>query len=66
MLHETKDISSVNALFTNKSTGSLLGSARPIITHLDSGKTVGSDIDTGYTPAHLAQFKSMKLDVNAS
>jgi hypothetical protein len=68
MLHETKDISSVNGLFTNKSTGSLLGSAMqgPIITHLGPGKTIGYDIDTGYTSAQLAQFKSMKLDVNAS
>jgi hypothetical protein len=67
MLHESKDISTVTGLFTNKSTGSLLNNTiAPIITHLDSGKTIGYDIDTGYTPAQLAQFKSMKLDVNAS
>jgi hypothetical protein len=68
MLHETKDISSVDGLFTNKSTGSVLGSAiqGPIITNLGSGKTVGYDIDTGYTSAQLAELLSMKLEVNAS
>lgn len=66
MLHETKDISTVTGLFTNKSTGSLLSSFGPIITNIGPGKTVGYDVDTGYTSAQLAQFKSMKLDVNAS
>jgi hypothetical protein len=67
MLHESKDMSTVTGLFTNKSTGSLLNNTiAPIITHLDPGKTIGYDIDTGYTPAQLAQFKSIKLDVNAS
>jgi hypothetical protein len=66
MLHETKDISTVTGLFTNKSTGSLLSSFGPIITNIGPGQTVGYDVDTGYTSAQLAQFKSMKLDVNAS
>lgn len=67
MQHETKDISTVTGLFTNKSTGSLLGNeVAPVILHLDPGKTVGYDIDTGYTSAQVSQFKSMKLDVNAS
>jgi len=46
----------------------VLGSAiqGPIITNLGSGKTVGYDIDTAYTSAQLAQFRSMKLEVNAS
>jgi hypothetical protein len=66
MLHETKDISTVTGQFTNKSTGSLLSAFGPIITHIGPGKTVGYDVDTGYTRAQLAEFPSMKLDVNAS
>jgi hypothetical protein len=67
MLHESKDISAVTGVFTNKSTGHLLSSVfGPITTPLGPGKTVGYDFDTGYTPAQLAQFRSMKLEVNAS
>jgi hypothetical protein len=67
MLHEAKNISTVTGLFTNKSTGSLLGNAiAPIITNIGPGKTVSYDVDTGYTSANSTQFKSMKLDVNAS
>jgi hypothetical protein len=66
MLHETKEISSVTGQFTNKSTGHLLTAFGPIITHIGPRKTVGYNVDTGYTPAQLSQFKSMKLNVNAS
>ena len=67
MLHESKDISAVTGVFTNKSTGHLLSSVfGPITTPLGPGKTVVYDFDTGYTPAQLAQFRSMKLEVNAS
>lgn len=67
MLHESKDISTVTGAFTNKSTGHLLSSVAGLITTpIGPGKTVGYDFDTGYTPAQLAQFRSMKLEVNAS
>lgn len=67
MLHQGKDISTVTGVFTNKSTGHLLSSLfGPITTPIGPGKTVGYDFDTGYTPAQLAQFRSMKLEVNAS
>ena len=67
MLHESKDISTVTGVFTNKSTGHLLSSVvGPITIPIGPGKTVGYDFDTGYTPAQLAQFRSMKLEVNAS
>ena len=67
MLHETKDISTVTGVFTNKSTGHLLSSVfGPITTPIGPGKSVGYDVDTGYTRAQLAEFPSMKLDVNAS
>jgi hypothetical protein len=66
-VHESKDISTVTGVFTNKSTGHLLSSVfGPITTPIGPGKTVGYDFDTGYTPAQLAQFRSMKLEVNAS
>ena len=66
MLHEIKEISSVTGAFTNKSTGTLLTAFGPIITHIGPRKTIGYDVDTGYTPAQLPQFKCMKLNVNAS
>ena len=67
MLHASKDISTVTGVFTNKSTGHLLRSVSgAITTPIGPGKTVGYDFDTGYTPAQLAQFRSMKLEVNAS
>lgn len=66
-LHESKDFPSVTGAFTNKTTGHLLSSVfGPITTPLGPGKTVGYDFDTGYTPTQLAQFRSMKLEVNAS
>ena len=66
-LHESKDFSSVTGVFTNKTTGHLLNSTfGPITTPIGPGKTVGYDFDTGYTTAQLSQFRSMKLDVNAS
>lgn len=66
-LHESKDFSSVTGVFTNKTTGHLLNSTfGPITTPIGAGKTVGYDFDTGYTPAQLAQFRSMKLEVNVS
>jgi hypothetical protein len=67
MQQETKNFSSVTGEFTNKTSGHLLSSAfGPITTPIGPGKTVGYDVDTGYAPAQLSQFKSMKLDVNAS
>ncbi len=64
---ETKNFSSVTSEFTNKTSGNLLSSIfGPITTPIDPGKTTGYDFDTGYTPAQLAQFRSMKLEVNAS
>jgi hypothetical protein len=66
-LHESKDFPSVTGAFTNKTTGHLLSSVfGPIATPIGPGKTVGYDFDTGYTPAQLAQFRSMELEVNAS
>ena len=65
--HEIKNFSSVTGEFTNKTSGHLLSSAfGPITTSIGPGKTVGYDFDTSYTPAQLAQFGSMKLEVNAS
>lgn len=67
MQQETKNFSSVTGEFTNKTSGHLLSSAfGPIATSIGPGKTAVFDFDTGYTPAQSAQFKSMKLDVNAS
>jgi hypothetical protein len=64
---ETKNFSSVTGEFTNKTSGHLLSSAfGPITTPIGPGKTAGYDFDTGYTPAQLAQFRSMKLEVIAS
>ena len=67
MQQETKNFSSVTGEFTNKTSGHLLSSAfGPIPNPIGPGKTVGYDFDTGYTPAQLAQFKTMKLKVIAS
>jgi hypothetical protein len=65
--HESKNFSSVTGEFTNKTTGHLLNSTfGPITTPIGPGKTAEYDFDTGYTPTQLAQFRSMKLEVNAS
>ncbi len=65
--HESKNFSSVTGEFINQTSGRLLSSAfGPITIPIDPGKTVGYDFDTGYTPTQLAQFRSMKLEVNAS
>ena len=67
MQHESKNFSSVTGDFTNKTTGHLLSSVSGLITtSIGPGKTVGYDFDTGYTQAQVAQFRSMKLEVNAS
>ncbi len=67
MQQQTKNFSSVTGEFTNKTSGHLLSSAfGPITTPIGPGKTAGYDFDTGYTPSQLAQFRSMKLEVNAS